>query len=207
MIDYNSLTETTMQKGIDYLTAIDDDFQVIVGSIGPPPMWAREPGFPTLVHIILEQQVSLASARAAFERLKETLPEFTPDSFLKLNSVRLKQIGFSRQKIASCRELAESIRNNFLRIDNLVHMPDESALIELKKIKGIGDWTAHIYLLMALRRPDIWPSGDLALSTALQKIKKLTSRPDSEQMVEIADQWKPWRAIAARIIWHYYLSN
>jgi DNA-3-methyladenine glycosylase II len=170
-------------------------------------MWGREPGFPTLVHIILEQQVSLASARAAYDRLLLAASPLTPERFLQLDDARLRAIGFSRQKAAYGRHLARAILDGRLDLVALEAMDDEAARSALTEIKGIGPWTANIYLLMALRRPDIWPSGDLALAVAVQMVKRLDARPTPDEMEAYGEHWRPWRAAAARLLWHYYLSG
>jgi len=170
-------------------------------------MWEREAGFSTLLHIILEQQVSLASARAAHTKLLEIAKPLTPRRFLKLDDATLKAVGFSRQKTRYGRELARSIIQRELDLDGLMSLDDGAVRSELIKINGIGRWTADIYLLMVLRRPDIWPSGDLALAVAAQHVKKLKTRPTPDELDEIGIAWKPWRAVAARILWHYYLSE
>lgn len=170
-------------------------------------MWAREPGFPTLLYIILEQQVSLASARAAYDRLIETIGVPTPEAFLNLSDSSLKAIGFSRQKARYCRLLAESILIRKLDLATLTALSDDAVRSELTSIKGIGPWTADIYLLMALRRPDIWPTGDMALATAVRRVKGLDSRPSPNELNIIAANWRPWRSVAARLLWHYYLSE
>jgi len=170
-------------------------------------MWERESGFSTLLHIILEQQVSLASARAAHNKLLELVSPLTPESFLQLDDTTLKTVGFSRQKTAYGRNLAQSIVDGILNLNALTAMDDASVRSELIKIKGIGRWTADIYLLMVLRRPDVWPTGDLALAVAAQRVKNLAVRPTDEQLVEMSVRWRPWRAVAARILWHYYLSD
>jgi len=170
-------------------------------------MWERESGFSTLLHIILEQQVSLASARAAHNKLLELASPLTPERFLQLDDTTLKTVGFSRQKTAYGRNLAQSIVDGILNLNALTAMDDASVRSELIKIKGIGRWTADIYLLMVLRRPDVWPTGDLALAVAAQRVKNLPVRPTDEQLVEMSVRWRPWRAVAARILWHYYLSD
>jgi DNA-3-methyladenine glycosylase II len=170
-------------------------------------MWAREPGFPTLILIILEQQVSLASARAAYERLREAASPLTPVRFLELDDATLKAIGFSRQKTAYGRSLAKALVARHLDLVKLAMMHDTKVRTELIKIKGIGPWTADIYLLMALRRPDIMPSADLALLTAAQKVKRLASRPTPDELNTLSKNWKPWRSVAARLLWHYYLNG
>jgi DNA-3-methyladenine glycosylase II len=201
------IDEASLQKGLRFISRRDQDLARVLGEFGPPPIWAREPGFATLIHIILEQQVSLASARAAFDRLATRVSPLMPSAFLELDDVTLKTIGFSRQKTAYCRHLAEAISSGTLNLDEFHHLDDHSARAELLKLKGIGAWTADIYLLMVLRRPDIWPVGDLALALAIQKLKGLSSRPGPEQLEELSLRWRPWRAVAARLLWHYYLST
>jgi DNA-3-methyladenine glycosylase II len=201
------LTEAALARGVRHLCKSDPDLASIVRDFGPPPMWGREEGFHTLIHIILEQQVSLASARAAYGRLLQTVSPLTPATFLELDDAILKRIGFSRQKTAYGRNLAQAVVDNRLNIAALGSMHDRDAKLELMKIKGIGHWTSDIYLLMALRRPDIWPNGDLALAVAVEKVKRLTARPTYEELASMSLLWQPWRAVAARILWHFYLSN
>jgi DNA-3-methyladenine glycosylase II len=202
-----SLTEETFRQGLHFLSDRDPDLAQILTKLGPPPMWARKPGFPTLIHIILEQQVSLASARAAYDRLLEAASPLTPVRFLELDDATLKAIGFSRQKTAYGRSLAKALVDAHLNLVKLAAMDDTTVRAELIKIKGIGPWTADIYLLMALRRPDIMPSADLALATAAQKVKRLASRPTPDELNTLSNNWKPWRAVAARLLWHYYLNG
>ena len=202
-----SLTEETFGQGLHFLSDRDSDLAQILTKLGPPPMWAREPGFPTLIHIILEQQVSLASARAAYDRLLEAASPLTPVRFLELDDATLKVIGFSRQKTAYGRSLAKALVDAHLNLVKLAAMDDTKVRAELIKIKGIGPWTADIYLLVALRRPDIMPSADLALATAAQKVKGLASRPTPDELNTLSNNWKPWRAVAARLLWHYYLNG
>ena len=201
------LTDTTFQQAISELCKRDEDLAQIFDRIGPPPMWVREPGFPTLVRIILEQQVSLASAKAAYDRLLTKVSPLTAGSFLTLSDEELKQIGFSRQKTGYCRALAESIRNGELNLENFAGLEDEEVRRRLIDLKGIGEWTVEIYLLMALKRPDVWPKHDLALAVAVQQVKKLNSRPSPEELETLSIPWKPWRAVAARMLWHHYLNN
>lgn len=201
------LSDDALERAVRLLSRRDGDLRRVVKQFGAPPMWARESGFSTLLHIILEQQVSLASARAAHNKLLELAAPLTPRGFLKLDDATLKSIGFSRQKSLYGRELARSIAEGFLDLEALTSMDDATVRSELIKIKGIGRWTADIYLLMVLRRPDIWPTGDLALAVAVQKLKRLPTRPTQEDLDEMSTAWRPWRAVAARILWHYYLSE
>lgn len=203
----SGLNDDALTRAVRLLARRDPDLRRVVRRFGAPPMWARESGFSTLLHIILEQQVSLASARAAHTRLLEVASPLNPSGFLRLDDATLKAVGFSRQKTLYGRELARSIVDGRLDLDALSSMDDATVRSELVKIKGIGRWTADIYLLMVLRRPDIWPTGDLALAVAAQKVKRLETRPTQEDLNEISESWKPWRAVAARILWHYYLSE
>ncbi len=203
-----TLNTITLGEGISFLCKRDSDLRNIVHRHGPPPMWARKSGFPTLVHIILEQQVSLASAKAAFVKLQHELGTITPEGFLRLNDRKLKQIGFSRQKAVYCRGLAEQIASGELNLRTIHAMHDVDARNHLTNIKGIGPWSADIYLLMTLKRPDIWPDGDLALVSAMRKVKRLRRKTiDKDHARKVAEQWSPWRSVAARILWHYYLSE
>jgi DNA-3-methyladenine glycosylase II len=202
-----ALDDDALKRAVRALARRDPDLRGVVKKFGAPPMWGRESGFSTLLHIILEQQVSLASARAAHTRLLEIAKPLTPKRFLKLDDATLKAVGFSRQKTLYGRELARAISGGLLDLDVLNSMDDAGVRTELLKIKGIGRWTADIYLLMVLRRPDIWPTGDLALAVAAQKLKQLESRPSQADLDRMSESWKPWRAVAARILWHYYLSE
>jgi DNA-3-methyladenine glycosylase II len=202
-----ALNAEALAEGAAYLCAVDPDLRRIHDELGLPPLWQRPQGFPTLVLIILEQQVSLASARAAFTRLQQALPALTPETFLQLGDDELKAIGFSRQKTAYCRGLARSITQGDLDLERIGALDDHAARAALIQIKGIGPWTADIYLLMGLLRPDIWPAGDLALAAAVQELKGLEARPDIVEMERLAAPWRPWRAVAARFLWSYYLRK
>ncbi|NEP61564.1 MAG: DNA-3-methyladenine glycosylase 2 family protein [Symploca sp. SIO2G7] len=201
------LTPHTLQQGVQELIKRDRSFATIVDRYDLPPFWQRDPGFSTLIHIILEQQVSLASAQATYTRLLASCDPLTPDSFLDLSDVELRQVGFSRQKTNYGRALAQAIQHRRLDLPSLGTLSDQAAQTQLITIKGIGLWTANIYLLMALRRPDIWPKGDLALQIAIQQLKQLPQRPTSDQAQTMSLAWKPWRAVAARLLWHFYLSE
>lgn len=203
-----TLDDHSLARGVRVLARRDPDLARILRDHGPPPLWARQPGFPTLIHIILEQQVSLASAQAAFNRLQAACRgRVTPRSLLKLDAAELKAIGFSRQKTAYARHLAQAVLAGEVDLKALAAVADETARAALVRLKGIGPWTADIYLLMCLRRPDVWPHGDLALAVAVQQVKGLPTRPTYDELTALAAQWKPWRAVAARLFWHYYLSR
>jgi DNA-3-methyladenine glycosylase II len=170
-------------------------------------MWVRKQGFSTLVYIILEQKVSIVSAKAVYQRLMDVMKTPTPQEFLGLSDSALKLIGFSRQKIRYCRLLAESILEGALNLSALRRMPDDAVHAKLTALKGIGPWSAEVYLLTALRRPDIWPSADIALAAAAQRVKRLRSRPTVEKLEVLGRRWKPWRSVAARLLWHHYLNT
>jgi DNA-3-methyladenine glycosylase II len=175
-----------------------------VERFGPPPLWAREPGFSTLVHLILEQQVSLASALAAFDRLERALGTITPGGFLSLGDARLRAIGFSRKKAGYGRALATEFLDGF-DLGSLALLDDDEVRHELMRLHGIGRWTADVYLTMCLLRPDVWPHGDQALGTAAMEVAGLATRPSWVELALLADGWRPYRAVAARILWHHYL--
>ncbi len=200
------LNKSSLLKAVKYLEKKDEHLKLVVSMYGLPPLWQRKSGFSTLLYIILEQQVSLASAKAAYNKLLENLGSITPTSFLKLSDEELKIIGFSRQKTSYGRNLAEAVISGSINLSKLSKLDDDKARLELTKIKGIGTWTSDIYLLMALGRPDILPRGDLALLSAVQKLKKMECLPSNEEFIAMSENWKPWRAVATRILWHYYLS-
>ncbi|MHC4220442.1 MAG: DNA-3-methyladenine glycosylase family protein, partial [Planctomycetota bacterium] len=210
MIDRNPpppLTSSSLLRGVRTLCARDGGLADVVQSFGPPPLWARRPGFATLARIILEQQVSLASARAAYDRLQRAAGRVTPRRVAGLSETRLRRAGLTRQKAAYCRRLATSIIEDKLRLSHVSQLDDDAARTHLVEVPGIGPWTADIYLLMALGRPDVWPDGDLALAKAAQRVKRLRTCPSQERLRRLATAWSPWRAVAARILWHAYLSS
>jgi DNA-3-methyladenine glycosylase II len=201
------LTDRGLAHGARALARLDPDIAGVLARHGTPPLWGREPGFATLVQIILEQQVSLASGRAAFARLLAVAGEVTPARVGKLSERRIRGAGLTRQKAAYVRGLARSITRGDFDLEAVALMDDEGAHAELVKLKGIGPWSADIYLLMALGRRDVWPRHDLALATAMREVKRLRALPTLERQLEISDTWRPWRAVAARTLWHHYLST
>jgi DNA-3-methyladenine glycosylase II len=203
----NILDENNLIAACQELAERDADLAFIFQTYGTPPLWARETNFATLVHIILEQQVSLASALSAFNKLREKLGAVTPEGILSLTDADLKAAYFSRQKTVYARELAKAVISGELNLNSFANLSDEEIKARLKRIKGIGDWTADIYLLMAMRRADVMPKGDLALHVAWQKLSKSDRRPSSDEFQQVAERWKPLRAVAARLLWHFYLSR
>ncbi|MGE3465588.1 MAG: DNA-3-methyladenine glycosylase, partial [Pyrinomonadaceae bacterium] len=188
------------------LTRQHTEFERVYSMYGVPPLWDRPVGFATLLQIILEQQVSLASAKACFDKLTAHLGDVTPEQLLNLNDAELKTIGFSRQKTTYARHLSEAVLEKRIDLETLHTLPDTEVKVELTKLKGIGEWTSDIYLLMALLRPDVMPKGDVALHTAWHRLSG-EPRPTSEEFIEMAVRWSPYRSAAARLLWHFYLSE
>jgi len=168
-------------------------------------MWGRQPGFRTLLRIILEQQVSLVSARSMFERLRSNIDPFEPQTFIECGEPYLRSLGMTRQKAHYAIQVAQAFTNGDLK--SISRLNDEEVHATLTRIKGVGTWTANIYLLMALKRPDIWPDGDIALATAVKKLRKLDDRPSFVELAKMAEHWRPYRSVAARMLWQYYLAE
>lgn len=201
------LDETGLLVGVSALAAIDEDLAVILERHGPPPLWAREPGFETLVRIILEQQVSLGSADAARKRLIAATGGVEPRKIAVAGEDALRAAGLTRQKARYLVGLSRDLLEGRLDLDAVAAARDDEARLALTAVVGIGRWTADIYLLMALRRPDIWPTGDLALAAAMRRAKGLATLPAAAEQLVIAEPWRPWRAVAARLLWHAYLAG
>lgn len=201
-----ALTQADLPAAVAELATRDAGLAAIAARYGVPPLWDREPGFPTLVHLILEQQVSLASAKAAFDRLNDALGMLEPRTLLGLDDAQLLAIGFSRQKARYARALAEAVRDGDLDIPALADADDDEVDRRLTALPGIGPWTATIYRLMVLCRPDAWPIHDIALAQALAEVRGLERRPSPDELDAAAEAWRPLRAVAARLLWHHYLS-
>jgi DNA-3-methyladenine glycosylase II len=201
------LTSDTYHASVDRLAAADPVLASVVERWGPPPFWRHPAGFAGLVHGILAQQVSLESAVAAYGRLEAALGRVEPEAFLTLDDARLRAIGFSRQKAAYARGLAAAIAAGALDLTGLEGASDDEVRGALLALRGIGRWTADVYLLFALRRPDAWPSGDLALARAVQELWGMPAPPGWDELDAWAERWRPQRAVAARFLWHDYLSR
>ena len=201
------LTEDTLVRATRALARRDAVLRAIVRRHGPAPMWGRRAGFATLVQIILEQQVSLASGRAAFARLERVAGDATPERIAALRPTQLRAAGLTRQKAEYVSLLARATAAGTFDPARVARLPDDEARAALVALKGIGPWSADVYLLMALRRADAWPSGDLALQIAAREVLRLRVHPDVTRMEELGERWRPWRAVAARLLWHHYLST
>jgi DNA-3-methyladenine glycosylase II len=198
------LSRAGMEEAMAELAARDPDLARAHREAGTPGLRHRPGGFGTLLDIILAQQLSARAAETIRGRLRALAEPLTPETFLALDDSALRATGFSRQKILYGRHLAEALAERRIELARIHRMADEEAIEALVALKGIGRWSAEIYLLFALRRPDIWPVDDLAVAVAVQRLKGLRERPNRVQMLEIAEPWRPWRSYAARLMWHYY---
>lgn len=191
----------------DKLAASDKDLAGIMHAFGYPPMWKRPNTFETFVHIILEQQVSLASALSALNKMREKIKQVQLENLLLLTDEEFKACYFSRQKTLYVKHLAEAILNNHLDLNEMEKLSDDDIRSKLIKLKGIGNWTIDIYLMFVLQRADVFPIGDLAAVNALKRLKKLPKETPIDELLAIAANWQPYRTIAAMLLWHYYLSS
>ena len=185
----------------------DKDLNAVIKQHGYPPLWGRAPTFATLIHIILEQQVSLASAKAAFLKLEAKIGHIIPEKLLQLTDGEMKACYFSRQKTLYARYLAMAIINNEFNIDELLLLNDNDIRSKMKQLKGVGDWTTDVFMMMALHRCDCFPTGDIALIKSIKEVKNLDAQTTKEGILAIAEKWKPNRTIAAFILWHAYIKK
>jgi DNA-3-methyladenine glycosylase II len=204
MLQFNN---DNFQLFCNELAELDLIFKNILLQHSYPPMWTRPASFATLIHIVLEQQVSLASARAAFNKLKEKIGQVTPVSLLKLSDEELRACYFSRQKTVYARHLAEAFLSKKIQLNKLTTSHDDIVRGILKQVKGIGDWTADVYLLFALQRTDVFPIGDLAMVNALKEVKQLPAKTPKEDILLLAEPWRPYRSIAVYLLWHHYIKT
>lgn len=191
----------------DKLAKKDKFLRGILREHGHPPMWSRPASFQSLVLTILEQQVSLASAYAAFKKLRQKIGYVTPAKILAMSDEEMRACYFSRQKIVYTRELARAILNKQINLRKLNNGTDEEIRATLKQIKGIGDWTVDVYLMHALQRCDLFPLGDIALVNSMKDTLQLDPGITKDEMLAIAESWRPYRTIAAMILWHRYIQR
>lgn len=199
-----TLSDDTMAEGLAYLSAQDADLARILDRIGPPKLRRQPPGFATLLQIILGQQVSRSAAAAMYDKLCAAIGPPQPAAFLTLDDESLRSIGFSRQKSRYGRALSTALIEKRLDLDRLGRSDDDTVRAALTDLPGIGPWSAEIYLLFALCRPDAWPATDLGVILGAQKVKNLADRPSRPEMDAMAERWRPWRGLAAFILWHGY---
>ena len=205
MSKIQKLNNRTLALGIKHLKKVDSDFKEILRDRNDQiNSFKKTGGFEGLISLIVEQQLSVASAKAIFNRVKLICRDFEASSFLKIKEEELKATGLSRQKVTYCRNVAEAVINKTLDFKKLEKMSDQEVVEMLVKIKGIGEWTAQCYLMACMKRLDAWPSSDLGLIVAIQKIKKINERPKSLTIEKMAEPWKPYRSIAALLLWSTY---
>jgi DNA-3-methyladenine glycosylase II len=197
-------TKVDLAEGVTALIGSCPHLSHVHAIAGPPPLRRRPSGFKGLSCVIVAQQLSVASAAAIWGRLEARVRPFTPKAFLAAPDKDLRHAGLSVGKIATLKGLATAIETGTLDLDALTHAPEEVIHAELTALKGIGPWTADIYILFCLARADAWSPGDLALQYAVKDALSLDARPSLDEMVEIAEAWRPWRGVAARLLWAYY---
>ncbi|HWA51373.1 MAG TPA: DNA-3-methyladenine glycosylase 2 family protein [Dongiaceae bacterium] len=193
-----------LQRALAHLSKADRDFARAIAEIGPPPPRGRPANFMALLHVIVAQQVSTHAAKAISDRLEAAMGAPTPEAFLALTDADLRAVGFSRQKVIYGRDLASAFLDGRLSIAKLRRQPDEAVIAAITAIKGLGTWSAEVFLLFNLKRPDVMPAQDLALMVAAQRLKRLQERPSAKELRLIAEPWRPYRSFAARMLWHYY---
>ena len=201
------LDEPALAQAVRALARIEPRFARIVKRHGAPPLWPREPGFQTLVLLMLEQQVSLAQGRAMYTRIANATGTVTPANVARLGEAGLRAIGVTRQKSSYLAALATALEDRAVDLDALATLSDVDADAALDALRGVGPWTAQCYLLFALRRSDVFPAADLALLEAVRDLWKLRARPSPDALARRARAWRPHRAVAARLLWHHYLSE
>jgi len=206
-MDFRVLDTVSLASAAQQLALRDPHLSAILETHGHPPLWRRPATFTTLVRIILEQQVSLKSADAMFRRLRAAITPFTPERVITAGPGYLRRLGVTRQKTAYLLHLSTAIVEGSLNLRRLARMSDADAKAELMEIKGLGSWSADVYLLMAMCRADIWPAGDLALAVAVKELNGLKQKPTFAELEFIAEKWRPHRAVAARMLWQYYLAR
>lgn len=185
----------------------DPVFADIVSDHGQPPLWQRPQTLRSLVHIVLEQKVSIVSALAVMKRVDALCPSFDAAGFLAVSASDLRAAGVSERKVDYCRSMAAAIGDRTLSLEGLRRLDDDAVMQRLVAVRGIGPWTAGVYLTMALSRPDAWPSGDRALAVSVAERWSLADVPDYPSLDAMAELWRPWRGVASRLIWHAYLER
>src|SRR5580700_6751531 len=204
MPDHRIHTEADLERGIDALLAADPRFAALIAKAGRPPLRRRPDGFAGLAATVVSQQLSTASAGAIWGRLAVAFDPFTPEAIMRARAPQLARLGLSAPKIRALKEIARAIARGKLALASLADLAAEDAHAALTAVHGIGPWTADIYLLACLGHADAWPAGDLALQEAARLAFGLRARPTAKEMMPLAEPWRPWRAVAARVLWTYY---
>jgi DNA-3-methyladenine glycosylase II len=198
------MTPEKIKQGLDEIAARDNDVAKALKQVGYPAPRKRSPGFGTLINIIVGQQVSTAAAAAIRGRLDLAVEPMTPKDFLQTDETTLRAAGLSSRKVEYGFGLAKAMRAGALNTDRLAKQSDEEVIAALTEIRGLGRWSAEIYMMFALKRADVWPAEDLAIAEALKRLKKLDERPNRKISEPLIEHWRPWRSVAALFLWHYY---
>lgn len=207
MVTARMLTDESLAEGLKALAGADSDVARALEEAGPPELRSREPGFEALLGAIVSQQISKAAAQTVWDRLAAAAHPLGPETLLALDEDALRGAGLSRQKATYARALAEAVVSGSIDLGGLASLPDEEVIERLVALKGIGRWSAEIYLLFALGRADAFPADDLALMIGAQRLKRLAERPNRTGLLAIAEAWRPWRGPAALLLWHYYSAT
>ncbi len=197
-------TEADIATGAKALANADPVMRQVLAATGLPALRRRAPGFAGLMRIIAGQQLSVAAAAAIWAKMERAIVPMTADTIARTNEAGLRACGFSRPKIKTARHICAALEDGTLDLTALPGMPVDDAIAHLCQVKGIGPWTAEIYLLFCLGNGDIWPAGDLALQVAVQDAYGLGQRPSPDATLRFADRWRPWRGVAACALWEYY---
>ena len=204
MIDKKKLHNRNKSEAIKFLAESDPVIKQIIEKYGIPKIWKREEGFETLINIIIEQMLSTKAAASIFAKFKTVLKKVTPENILKTDDQKLREAGLSYSKIKYCKNISQAVIDGELDLFALRKMDNDEAVKELTKIKGVGDWTAYIYIIACLQRADIWPYGDNALAVAVQKHKNLKKFPSKKELISIGEKYKPWCTMAAFLYWNTF---
>ena len=200
-------TEADLKTGVKKLIKADPRLAALLAASGPPPLRRRPGGFAGLAQIVMAQQLSGASASAIWGRLAAAFDPFDPAVVRRARTTKLQRIGLSGAKIRTLRAIADAIIKEHIDFDALAQLPADEAHAKLIAIHGIGPWTADVYLLFCLGHSDAWPAGDLALQKAAQDGLGLPARPSTKEMIALAEIWRPWRGVAAKLLWAYYRAT
>ncbi|MFA8341904.1 MAG: DNA-3-methyladenine glycosylase [Rhodothermaceae bacterium] len=204
MTEKKKLYAGNKKEAVEFLIKTDPLLAKLIKEFGNPKLWTRPEGFETLINIIVEQMLSVKAAASIFERFKKTLKKVTPQNILKADDEKLREVGLSYSKIKYCKNISQAVVSGELDLEALKKMDNKKATKTLTSIKGVGDWTANIYLMACMKRADIWPYGDNALALAVQKFHKIKEYPTKKELVEIGNRYAPWRSMAAFIYWNTY---
>lgn len=199
-------TEADIAEGVEWLIAREPRFRLVIDTHGHPPLRRAEGGLPGLLRIVTEQMISLQAADAIWQRLARELAPLDPPAVLRRRHATLMKLGLSGAKSRTFHALARAAHRGEFQVESLHEAPDDAVIAALVALPGIGPWTADIYVLSCMGRADAWPTGDLALQAAAAHLLGLEKRPDARTMTGLAEAWRPWRAVAARLLWSHYRS-